>query len=484
LKKLLNLKFKNPIIPVILSGGSGTRLWPLSRSSFPKQYLNLERDTENTLLQNTLLRLNGIDNLHNPLIICNEEQRFIVAEQLREINYEPLSIILEPVGRNTAPAIALAALMSVIYEEDPTLLVLSSDNVISDKENFQKCILDGLPFAEKGNLVTFGIEPSRPETGFGYIEAKDIISKDNKISAINNFIEKPNKEVANKLIKDNHFFWNSGIFLFKASSIIKELEKFQPNIVQICKKSLKKDMSDFYFRRIDEDIFKNCPNISIDNAVMENTNLGIVISLDAGWNDLGSWKSVWEDSKLDDKRNTIIGKIYTKNVSNTYMRGESRLIVGLGLRDMLIVDTSDAILIAQKDSINSLKDFVKEMDEQNIDEVKLNKKVHRPWGNFISVIKEKTWQVKRLEIKPKSSLSLQLHHKRSEHWVVVKNTAKVEINGKISFLKENESIYIPLGSKHRLSNPSEEVLILIEVQSGSYLGEDDIVRFKDNYNRK
>ncbi len=243
-------------------------------------------------------------------------------------------------------------------------------------------------------------------------------------------------------------------------------------------------MSDFYFRRIDEDIFKNCPNISIDNAVMENTNLGIVISLDAGWNDLGSWKSVWEDSKLDDNRNTIIGKIYTKNVSNTYMRGESRLIVGLGLRDMLIVDTSDAILIAQKDSINSLKDFVKEMDEQHIDEVKLNKKVHRPWGNFISVIKEKTWQVKRLEIKPKSSLSLQLHHRRSEHWVVVKNTAKVEINGKISFLKENESIYIPLGSKHRLSNPSEKVLILIEVQSGSYLGEDDIVRFKDNYNRK
>ena len=476
-------KLKKHIIPVILSGGSGTRLWPLSRSSFPKQYLNLERDTKNTLLQNTLLRLNGIDNLKNPLIICNEEQRFIVAEQLREIHYEPLSIILEPFGRNTAPAIALAALISVIEEEDPTLLVLSSDNKISDKGIFQNCIKEGLAFAEKGNLVTFGIEPSRPETGFGYIEAKDIISKDNKSSPIKNFIEKPNQKIAKELIKDKHFTWNSGIFLFKASSIIKELKKFQPNIIEICGNSLKQNKKDFDFRRIDKEIFKNCPNISIDNAVMENTDLGVVLSLDAGWNDLGSWKSVWEDSKLDKHNNTLTGKTYTKNVSNTFIRSENRLIVGLGLRDMLIVDTNDALLIAKKDSINSLKDLVKEMGQQNIDEIKLNKKVHRPWGNFISVIKEKTWQVKRLEVNPKSSLSLQLHHKRSEHWVVVKNIAKVEIDGRISFLKENESIYVPLGSKHRLSNPSDEILVLIEVQSGSYLGEDDIVRFKDNYNR-
>ena len=478
-----NTKAKNSIIPIILSGGSGTRLWPLSRSSFPKQYLNIERDTNYTLLQNTFLRLIGINNLINPLIICNEEQRFIVAEQLREINCEPLSIVLEPCGRNTAPAIALAALISKIYEEDPTLLILSSDNKISCKENFQNSILEGIPFAEKGNLVTFGIKPSRPETGFGYIEAKDIISKNNTSSIIKSFIEKPNIEIANKLITDDHFTWNSGIFLFKASAILKEMNKFQPNIIDICKKSLKKNMQDFYFRRIDKDIFKKCPNISIDNAVMENTNLGIVISLDAGWNDLGSWKSVWEESKSDNNRNTIIGKTYTKNVANTFIRGEDRLIVGLGLKDMLIVDTNDALLIAKKDSINYLKDLVKEMSKKNIDEIKLNKKVHRPWGNFISVIKEKTWQVKRLEVNPKSSLSLQLHHKRSEHWVIVKNTAKVEINGKISFLKENESIYVPLGSKHRLSNPSDKVLILIEVQSGSYLGEDDIVRFKDNYNR-
>ena len=478
-----NSKFKNYILPVILSGGSGTRLWPLSRSSFPKQYLNLERDTEQTLLQNTILRLTGLKDLYKPLIICNEEQRFIVAEQLREIACEPLSIILEPVGRNTAPAIALAAISSVNDKNDPILLILSADNKITNKKNFQKSIKLGLPHAKKGKIVTFGIKPTSPETGFGYIESKDIIEKDNSYSPIVKFIEKPNQNIANKLIKDNHFTWNSGIFLVKASSIIEELNKFEPNIIDLCQKSLKTNSRDFYFRRIDKEVFRKCPDISIDNAVMENTNLGVVIALNAGWNDLGSWKSVWEDSELDEKNNTIIGKTFTKNVINTYIRSDSRLIVGLGLKDILIVDTNDALLIAQKDSIGSLKNLVKEMCEQNIDETKLNKKVHRPWGNFISVIKEKTWQVKRLEINPKSSLSLQLHHKRSEHWVVVKNVAKVEINGKISFLKENESIYVPLGSKHRLSNPGDEILILIEVQSGTYLGEDDIVRFKDYYNR-
>ena len=478
-----NPEFKNHILPVILSGGSGTRLWPLSRSSYPKQYLNLEKNTSYTLLQNTILRLNGINNLHKPLIICNEEQRFIVAEQLRSINCEPLSIILEPEGRNTAPAIGLASLISISEEKDPILLVLSSDHKISNTKRFQENIAEGIPYAEKGYLVTFGIEPITPESGFGYIEAEDIISKKIIASKIKRFIEKPNKEIANKLIKDKHFTWNSGIFLFKASSIINELNKFQPNIIDQCKKALTKNEKDFYFQRVDKNKFKNCPNISIDNAVMENTDLGIVISMDAGWNDLGNWKSVWEDSIIDQNKNTIIGRAYTKDVTNTFLRSESRLIVGLGLEDMLIVETNDALLVAKKDAIHSLKDLVNKMDHDNVPEIRENKLVHRPWGNFTSVIKDKTWQVKRLEVNPRSSLSLQMHNQRSEHWVVVKNLAKVEINDKVCFLKENESIYVPLGSKHRLSNPTDETLILIEVQSGTYVGEDDIVRFKDNYDR-
>ena len=474
---------QNLIVPVILSGGTGTRLWPLSRESFPKQYLNLENNNNNTLLQNTLLRLDGLEDLEDPLIICNEEQRFIVAEQVRLINRKSLSIILEPVGKNTAPSIALAALISVSNGTDPILLVLSSDNRIKDKNKFHESIREALPFAMNGKLVTFGIIPNAPETGYGYIESSELLTNDNKVSSIKKFIEKPHQKKANELIKDKSFTWNSGIFLFKASTIISELKSYCPDIISECKKALKKYTKDFEFQRIDDEVFKNCRNISIDNAVLEKTKLGVVMSLDAGWNDLGSWKSVWEDANTNEQNNTILGKIFTKDVYNSYLRSESRLIVGLGLKNLLVVDTDDALLIANKSSITQLKKLVFELKEKNIEEITVNKKVHRPWGNFTSVIKEKTWQVKRLEINPKSSLSLQLHHKRSEHWIVVKNTAKVEIEEEIFFLKENESIYVPKGSKHRLTNPNSEPLILIEVQSGTYLGEDDIVRFEDSYGR-
>ena len=477
-------KFRNKkIFPVILSGGSGTRLWPLSRSSLPKQYLNLDKDSKNTLLQDTFLRLKGLKNLNAPLIICNEEQRFIVAEQFRSINVEPFSILLEPVGRNTAPAIALAALICLEKEFDPYLLILSSDHKINNKKNYQLSIKKGLDYAEKDHLVTFGIKPTFPNSEYGYIESKDKISEKQPASSIVRFIEKPNKKKASYFIKDDHFSWNSGIFLFKASAIINELKKYQPNLLSICKKSLINNSIDFNFRRINESSFKTSPNISIDNAVMEHTTKGTVISLNAGWNDLGSWQSVWEDSNMDKDQNTLIGNTMIKNVKNSYLRSESKLIVGIGLSNILLINTDDALLVAKKNKLNLLKDLVKELNEKNFPEVKNNKKVHRPWGSYISLTQGSCWQVKMLEIKPQSSLSLQKHHHRAEHWVVVKNTAKVEIEGKVSFLNENESIFVPKGKKHRLSNPNLDELILIEVQCGNYLGEDDIVRFKDNYNR-
>ena len=484
---MINSEFKQDsksiILPVILSGGSGTRLWPLSRSSFPKQYLNLQKDDKYTLLQNTLKRLEGMKGIDDPLIICSEEHRFIVAEQIRSINKNPFSILLEPFGKNTAPAIALAALIAVKDKNDPILLILSSDHKITSQQKFQQSITDGLPFAKNNKLVTFGVVPKTPETGYGYIESAEIISQQNKSSKIKRFIEKPNQALANKLLKDKFFTWNSGIFLFKASTIINEISKYNPHIINNCKKALKHNEKDFDFQRINAEIFKNCQSISLDNAVMEKTSEGIVVCLDAGWDDLGSWKSVWDNSKSDKQNNTLIGKTFIKDVKSSYIRSESRLIVGLGLQDILIIETNDALLVAQKNSINKLKDFIKELDEKNIEEIKVNKKVYRPWGNYMSLIKEKNWQVKRLEINPNSSLSLQLHYKRSEHWVVVKNKAKVELDNKVLFLNENESIYIPLKSKHRLTNPSNEPLILIEVQTGSYLGEDDIVRFMDNYKR-
>ena len=474
---------KRNILPVILSGGKGTRLWPMSRASLPKQYLNLDNDSEYSLLQDTFLRLKGLKDLINPLVICNEEHRFIVAEQFRSISIKPWSILLEPFGRNTAPAIALAALICKAENFDPFLLILSSDHKIKNKKKFQESINKGLDYANKGQIVTFGIKPNSANSGYGYIESEEKISNKNIASKIKRFIEKPEKKVAQKLIKDDHFSWNSGIFLFKSSTIIEQFKKYQPVLLDICEKSLKNNSKDIFFQRINNRIFDACPNISIDKAVMECTDKGTVVSLQAGWNDLGNWEAVWEDSISDINKNTIIGNVFTKNVSNSYIRSESRLIVGIGLDDVLLIETEDALLIAKKNSINSLKDLVEELDKQNFKEIKMNRKIHRPWGHYVSLIEDKTWQVKRIEIKPNESLSLQMHKYRAEHWIVVNGTAKVEIDSKVTHLSKNQSIYVPLGSKHRLSNPGESLLTIIEVQSGDYLGEDDIVRFDDIYGR-
>ena len=471
------------LVPVLLSGGSGSRLWPLSRESYPKQYLNLDEKNSFSLLQNTYLRLRGLTNLRNPIIISNEEQRFIVAEQMRTIEVKPTSIILEPSGKNTAPAIALSALQALKKYQDPTLLILSSDHKIDDEINFRNVIQNGLKHANDNRLVTFGIIPTKPETGYGYIESFDEINTKSQSSKIKKFIEKPNVELAKKLYKSKNYLWNSGIFLFKASTIIDEFKNHEPEIIEICEKSLNKGSVDLDFFRIDKDIFNKCPNIPIDIAVMEKTKLGTVLALQAGWDDIGSWNSVWENSEKDKQGNTLKGKVHTENTKNCYLRSEERLIVGIDLNDLIVVETNDAVLISSKDENQKIKKVVEELKKSNYEEGTKHKRDFRPWGNFQSIEKGSSWQVKKLELKPKASISLQMHKHRSEHWIIVDGYAKVEIDEEISFLNKNESIYIPLGSKHRLSNPGNKPLILIEVQSGNYLGEDDIVRFEDNYGR-
>ena len=478
-----NLFPNKKVIPVIISGGIGSRLWPLSRTSYPKQYLNLENNNKNTLLQNTYLRLQGLKNLDPPIVVCNEEHRFIVAEQMRMININPKAILLEPFCRNTAPAIALAAISLHKEEDDPILLILPADHQIKNHNKFRNCIQNGLKFAQNGRLVTFGVKPTFPETGYGYIESENELTDKNNSSSIKRFIEKPNQATANNLFENNQYTWNSGIFLFKASTIIEELNKYESRIIDICKKSFHESKKDLNFHRINKEVFQDCPKISIDNAVMEKTKIGTVLNLNAGWNDLGSWKSLWEETDKKLNNNFLIGKTHIKNVKNTFIRSEGRLVVGLGLDNLFIIETEDTVLVANKDCINSIKDLVNELEERNFYEINENKKTYRPWGYFINVLKEKNWQVKKLEIHPNESISLQKHCYRSENWVVVKGKAKVEINDEISFLQKDESIYVPCGSKHRVSNPGLNPLIIIEVQSGIYLGEDDIIRFEDKYKR-
>ncbi len=474
---------KLTIIPVILSGGSGTRLWPFSRSQFPKQYLKIHEHDEYSLLQKTIKRLDNLDNSDDPIIICNEEQRFIVAEQMRQISVVPKTILLEPLGRNTAPAIALAAIKAHKKGEDPLLLILSADHEIKNSEKFLDAINNGISLALSGDLVTFGIKPNTPETGYGYIKSEEKLSSEVNYSKINKFLEKPRKEVAEELIKDSHYTWNSGIFLFRSSTIINEFLKYEPEIIKLCKDSLKNISKDLSFQRVNINSFKLCPNISIDKAIMEKTSLGRVVFLDAEWSDIGSWNSIWENSKKDRNGNSQQGKILIKNTKNCYLRSEERLLVGVNIKNLIIIETNDAVLVVDKGSCQEIKEVVQDLEKSNFKEGKSNKKTYRPWGNFTSIVDGETWQVKRLEIKPKESLSLQLHKHRSEHWVVVKGIAHVEIEGETSLLNVNESIYVPLGAKHRLSNFSDTTLIIIEVQNGSYLGEDDIERFDDKYGR-
>ncbi len=477
-------KKKNLIIPIILCGGTGTRLWPFSRESFPKQFLSVQPNNKESLFQETCKRLLGIKNINSPIFICNEEHRFIVAEQSREIGVVPESIILEPFRRNTAPAIALAALKSQEIADDPLLIILSSDHLIKDPIEFRKVVQKAKEVASKDKLITFGIVPERADTGYGYIETESPLDIDTKTgSKIIRFIEKPNKKLAEEYSKNKKYTWNSGMFLFKTSKILSELKKYSPDLIDCCKNALNESILDLDFQRINKSIFESCPDISIDISVMEKTDAGVVFPLNAGWSDVGNWKSVWEISNKDDRGNVLQGDVLAKDTKNCFLKSENSLIATLGIENLVVIETGDAILISDIDKAQDIKKLVLQMKEKSLLQGIRHKKIFRPWGNYTSIVEGIRWQVKLINVNPGAVLSLQMHHHRSEHWIVVRGTAQVEIDGKISLLNENESTYIPVCSKHRLKNPGKLTLSLIEVQSGPYLGEDDIVRFADAYGR-
>ena len=477
-------KSSNSVIPVILCGGSGTRLWPLSRESFPKQFLSLDYESENSLLQNTFKRLEYLDRISNPILVCNERHRFIVAEQMREIGVSPKAILLEPFGRNTAPAIAIAALKAIETDNDPTLLIVSSDHIIRSNENFIRSLRESIDLANDNKLVACGIVPTSPETGYGYIEVEDKLDiKNIRGSKIKKFVEKPSFKTATQFLKSEKYVWNSGIFIFKASVIIKELERFSPEIIKLCREAIRHQSLDLDFHRIEKKYFNSCPSISIDVAVMEKTELGMVVPLDAGWSDIGNWKSLWDNQNKDNDGNLIEGNVIAKSCKNSLLMSKNRHIVGIGLTDIIVVETNDAILISNMAKSQEVKNIVCEMKDKGISAATIHRKIYRPWGFYVSVVEGHRWQVKRIEVNPGASLSLQMHHHRAEHWVIVTGTARVFLDDKESLLTENQSIFIPVGSKHKLCNPGKLPLVLIEVQSGCYLEEDDIFRFEDDYGR-
>lgn len=467
------------LTPVIMAGGSGTRLWPMSRQLNPKQFLRLFN--EYSLLQNTLLRLQGLQ-LATPMVICNLEHRFMVAEQLRQLGEQQARIILEPVGRNTAPAIALAALESVHAGDDQLLLVLAADHYIKDIDKYQQQILNAIPLAEEGKLVTFGIVPTKPETGYGYVQRGSQFSE--SAYNIECFVEKPDLEKAQKYLDSGNYYWNSGIFLFRASSYLKELERFQPDILKCCNDAYRSAKHDLDFIRIDQNLFSQCLDISIDYAVMENTSLGVVVPLDVGWNDIGSWSALWEVGEKDQSGNVMRGDTLVFDTSNSLIQADHRLVSVVGVEDLVVVETKDAVFVSHKDRVQEVKRVVNTIRNDGRHEHMNHREVYRPWGIYDSIDQGERYQVKRITVKPGAKLSLQMHHHRAEHWVVVKGTAQVRIEDKDFLITENESTFIPVGRLHSLKNPGKIPLELIEVQSGTYLGEDDIIRYEDNYGRE
>lgn len=466
-------------LPVILAGGSGSRLWPLSRQLNPKQFLPLVNSDE-SMLQATIKRLEGLDQ-HRPIIICNEQHRFLAAEQLRQLGMENSRILLEPIGRNTAPAVALAALQATATGQDPILLVLAADHLIQDVEAFHASIRCALALAEEGKLVTFGIVPTHPETGFGYLEKGTALAQGG--FAVSRFVEKPDFKTAQIYLDSGQYYWNSGMFMLRASRYLEELERFAPAILAACRSSFEHAQQDMHFTRVDAQIFSECPENSIDYAIMEHTADAVVVPLDAGWSDIGSWSALWETGDKDSDGNVLKGDILTEHTCNSYVHATHRLVATVGVEDLVIVETKDAVLVVHKDQVQDVKKIVDQLKISKRHEHTNHREVYRPWGVYDSIDSGLRYQVKRITVNPGAKLSVQMHHHRAEHWVVVSGTAQVTNGEKTYLVTENQSTYIPIGQIHALENPGVIPLELIEVQSGTYLGEDDIVRYEDRYGR-
>lgn len=468
------------IIPVILSGGSGSRLWPLSRETYPKQFLPLV-DAQ-TMVQNTALRIAGLADVTAPLVVCNEEHRFMVAEQLRAIGIRPAAVILEPVGRNTGPAVAVAALHAQRDGVDPILLVLPADHIIANVEGFRAAVRQVAVHAEAGRLITFGIVPTAPETGYGYIKAGAPLDEAG-VHRVDRFVEKPDAATAQRYLDSGDYYWNSGMFMFRASAFLAELERLAPAMLAACQQALSAGRADADFLWLSRSAFTACPKDSIDYAVMEKTDQAVVMPLAVGWNDVGSWSALWDVGSRDRDGNISRGDVISVDTRDSYVDATSRLVAIVGVEHLVVVETSDAVLVATKDRVQDVKTVVDQLKASNRPEGRLHRKVYRPWGSYDSIDFDQRFQVKRITVTPGASLSSQMHHHRAEHWVVVRGTARVTRGEEVFLLTENQSTYIPVGVRHRLENPGKIPLEMVEVQSGSYLGEDDIVRYDDAYGR-
>lgn len=466
---------------MIMAGGTGSRLWPMSRELYPKQFLRLYG--QRSMLQETVLRLDDVD-AREPVVICNQEHRFLVAEQLRQINKLSHNIILEPVGRNTAPAIALAALSAIENGDDPILLVLAADHIINNKLAFHQAIKSAFKFALQGRLVTFGIVPTGPETGYGYIHRGQEETLDEQIAyQVSRFVEKPNKETAESYIASGEYYWNSGMFMFRAKKYLEELEKFRPDILDACKAAIQGCKESDEFIKVDRDLFIACPDESVDYAVMEKTTDAVVVGFDADWSDVGSWSALWEVSPKDDKGNVLTGDTFLHNANNCYINTDEKLIAAIGVDDLVIINTKDAVLVVNKDQVQDVKKVVEYLKANHRSEYKRHREIYRPWGRCDVVVQTERFNVNRITVKPGAAFSMQMHHHRTEHWVILSGTGEVTIKDQKFLLTENQSTFIPIGAQHRLENPGKIPLELLEIQSGSYLGDDDIIRIKDQYGR-